>query len=66
MAREDKGMHFYVILRRETNLYVRGQKDVHAVTQADRYPSRIIATRHMGPNTCVCGPYSDADFGEAT
>ena len=55
-------MHFYIIMRRETNRYVRGATETDWVSKADRYYSRKLAMRQMGPNTCVCGPYLDADF----
>ncbi len=55
---------FYVILRRETGLYVaKGGLEVNFLSMAVRYKSREHATDNMGPNTCVCGPYSTTEYG---
>jgi hypothetical protein len=55
-------MHFYIILRRETGLYISGNTETSSVTKADRYYSKKLALRKSGPNTCVCGPYSEEVF----
>ncbi len=57
-------MHFYVILRRETGDYVAdGDTETPFVSQATRYTTRKKALVHLGPNTCVCGPYPTDEYG---
>jgi len=55
-------MHYYIIMRRETGLFVKGDGETDSVQQADRYYSKKLALRRAGPNTCVCGPYSEEHF----
>ena len=58
-------MHFYILRRRETGLYVIGPNETDSVSQADRFYSRKLAQRQattMQPNTTVCGPYSEEDY----
>ena len=58
-------MHFYILRRRETGLYVLGSKETDSVSKADRFYSRKLAQRHAVVkwlNTTVCGPYMEDDY----
>lgn len=52
-------MQFYVIMRRETSLYILGDDETSDLIKADRYYHKKLAIDAMGPNTCVCGPHID-------
>lgn len=52
-------MPFYIIMRRETSLYILGSGETSYPYHADRYYSRKLAVDATGPNTCVCGPYPE-------
>lgn len=52
-------MQFYIIMRRETSLYIKGDGETTFPYDANRYYCKQLALNAMGPNTCVCGPYPE-------